>query len=320
MTALADGRALGTSLRVAVAELACLEVARVAVDSALEAVDRACSRFREDGELARVHAAGGRETNISPLLASAIKAALHGARSSGGAVDPTVGNAVIAAGYDGDFDGVVRDGPAADGQPLRVPGWRLIQLDDVRGTLRLPPGITMDLGSTAKALAADLAARAAFRAVGCGVLVNLGGDMAVAGEPPQGGWRILVAEDSGAAEDDPGEHEVIAIRSGGVATSSTTVRRWRRGGVELHHIIDPRSGRPARGPWRTVTVVAATCLDANIAATAAIVRGEPARAWLQSRALPARLVERSGRIHRTTGWPARDPAPGPELLSRRERR
>ena len=113
---------------------------------------------------------------------------------------------------------------------------------------------------------------------------------------------MQIAEDSRAPITRDGE--TIAIRSGGVATSSTTVRRWRRGGIELHHIIDPATGLPAIGPWRTVSVVAGNCVDANIAATAAIVRGVTATAWLESAGLPARLVDRSGDVRRVGGWPS----------------
>lgn len=136
---------------------------------------------------------------------------------------------------------------------------------------------------------------------GGGVLVSLGGDVAVAGLPPDEGWHVQIAENSRAPITRDGE--TIAIRSGGVATSSTTVRRWRRGGIELHHIIDPATGLPAIGPWRTVSVVAGNCVDANIAATAAIVRGVAATAWLELAGLPARLVDRSGDVRRVGGWP-----------------
>ena len=91
--------------------------------------------------------------------------------------------------------------------------------------------------------------------------------------------------------------------AGGIATSSTTVRRWRRGQALLHHIIDPQSGMPTSGPWRTVTVLAHSCVDANVAATAAIVQGEGAVDWLKARRLPARLVENDGTIHYLGPWP-----------------
>src|SRR5438552_3109875 len=166
----------------------------------------------------------------------------------------------------------------------------------------LPAGVELDLGSTGKALAADLAASAAQGVVKAGgVMVSLGGDIATAGTPPPGGWRILIAEDSRVAPDSDGQ--VICVGSGGVATSSTTVRRWTRGGTVLHHIIDPATGLPTLGPWRTVTVVAAGAVDANIAATAAIVQGEAAIDWLTVHGLPARLVENDGTIHYIGPWP-----------------
>jgi thiamine biosynthesis lipoprotein len=133
------------------------------------------------------------------------------------------------------------------------------------------------------------------------VLVSLGGDIAVAGNPPPDGWPVQTSEDSGAAIS--AAEETISIRTGGIATSSTTVRRWTRGGVVLHHIIDPATGLPSDSPWRTATVVAATCLDANIASTAAIVIGVKAVAWLEAHRLPARLVDRDGAVHRVSGWP-----------------
>ena len=184
----------------------------------------------------------------------------------------------------------------------RVPGWQAIRFDRRSRTVLLPPGVELDLGSTGKALAADLAARAALAAAGAGgVLVSLGGDIAAAGTPPAGGWRIHVAEDS--REKPDGDGEVICLPAGGVATSSTTVRRWTRGAAVLHHIIDPQTSLPTTGPFRTVTVAAATCLDANIASTAAIVRGESAIDWLMSWGLPARLVENDGTIHYIGRWP-----------------
>jgi thiamine biosynthesis lipoprotein len=184
-----------------------------------------------------------------------------------------------------------------------VPGWTAVQFERASGTVIVPRGVELDLGATAKALAADLGAVAALEAAGGGgVLVSLGGDIAVAGDAPRGGWPIQVGEDS-AAPIAAGE-ETVAIAAGGMATSSTTVRRWTRGGIELHHIIDPETGRPAAGPWRTVTVLAATCVDANIASTAAIVKGDGAAAWLETHRLPARLVDRTGAILRSGGWPA----------------
>jgi thiamine biosynthesis lipoprotein ApbE len=300
--AIADGRALGGSLRVIVTHEPDLAAAKSAVDEVVRAVDIAANRFHEDSELSRLNATPGHDVVISPLLTRLIAAALRGARLTGGAVDPTVGSAVKLAGYDADFGAVPADGMAIELRVSRVPGWQAIAFDEAARTVRLPRGVDLDLGATAKALTSDLAAAAALMKIRRGgVLVSLGGDISVAGEPPTEGWLIQASEDSGAPIQE-GE-ETISVRSGGIATSSTTVRRWTRGGVALHHIIDPATGLPSDGPWRTATVVAATCVDANIASTAAIVMGQPAIQWLEAARLPARLVDRAGSVHRLSGWP-----------------
>jgi len=301
-TSSVDDRALGTSLRVVVTREADLRAVKEAVDTVVRDIDKTCSRFRDDSEISRLASAAGRDAPVSPLLMTALRAALRGAELSGGAVDPTVGTAVKAVGYLHDFSGVPADGPAISVETRPVAGWRCLRLNEVSRTVFVPVGVELDLGSTAKALAADLAAAAALRATPTGgVLVSLGGDIVVAGTPPDGGWAIHAAEDSGAAADAPGE--TVVIRSGGLCTSSTTVRSWKRGGIVLHHIIDPATGLPAQGPWRTVTVIAANCLDANIAATASIVRGQEALSWLSSLRLPARLVDREGAVSHTPDWP-----------------
>ena len=179
--------------------------------------------------------------------------------------------------------------------------------DPATRLVRIPAGIELDLGATGKGLAADLAAEAALGAMdGAGVLVSLGGDIATDGNPPQQGWRVLLADDHAASPAGPGE--VVRITDGALATSSTTVRRWSRGGVTRHHLLDPATGLPVTGPWRTATVVAATCADANAAATAAVVMGAHAPAWLARHGLPARLVAEDGSVLRVAGWPAPLPA------------
>lgn len=301
---IADDRALGGSLRLVVTDPRSLRAAKAAVDDVIKAVDEAASRFREDSELSRLNAAPEREVVVSPLLGRAIAAGLRGAQLTDGAVDPTVGIAIRLAGYDGDFAQVIKDGGPLRILATRVPGWQVIRFDATSRRVWIPRGVEIDLGATAKALASDLAAKAAAEAIaGGGVLVSLGGDIAVAGEAPAGGWPVQVSEDSGAALDE--HEETVTINDGGVATSSTTVRRWTRGGVTLHHIIDPATGRPVDGPLRTATVTAATCVDANIASTAAIVMGHHALAWLERHGLAARLVHQDGRIEGTTRWPAR---------------
>ena len=134
------------------------------------------------------------------------------------------------------------------------------------------------------------------------MLVSLGGDLSIAGPELPGGWTVLVADDHAAPLDGPGPH--ITLWSGGLASSGTTVRRWQRGGRELHHVVDPGSGAPVEPFWRTVSVAASSCVDANIASTACVVMGAPAPGWLERRGLPARLVTRDGDVHRVGGWPS----------------
>jgi thiamine biosynthesis lipoprotein len=162
--------------------------------------------------------------------------------------------------------------------------------------------VQLDLGATAKALAADRAARAAHLACGGGVLFSLGGDIATCGPRPPAGWLIRVTDDHRNA--DTAEGQMITIESGGLATSSLVPRRWYHDGNAVHHILDPDDGRPVRPCWRTASVAAATCADANIASTAALVMGSRAPAWLADRDLPARLVAVDGAATVQGGWPA----------------
>ena len=296
-------RALGTTVDLLVADDTALDVAADAVRVELEAIDQACSRFRFDSELSRLHDFPDRAVPVSALLFRAFDVAVRAARLTEGAVDPTVGGALRRLGYDRDHGAI---SPATTPPTIvarRVPGWQAIQLDSVNRTVRLRRDVEVDLGSTGKALAADLAAGAAHRAAGSGVLVSLGGDIATAGPPPIGGWRVLAAETSAATSADHPGGEVIAIGRDAVATSSTTVRRWSAAGAVRHHIVDPATGLSVDGPWRTVTVVAGTCVDANTASTAAIVRGDSALDWLAGLGLPARLVSTSGDVVRVAGWP-----------------
>ncbi len=298
-------RALGTSVHVLLTD-GDLDAAAEAVGRLLAEVDLAYSRFRPDSELSRLNAAGGARVRVGPLFGQAIAAALDAAQLTGGLVDPTVGRALARIGYDVDFRELTDAGPIV----LRVepvPGWSAVRFDPRRLDVRLERGVELDLGSTGKALAADLAAPVARRAANArGALVSLGGDLATDGEPPAGGWRILATDDSDTAPDSEGVGEVVSIEEGAVATSGTSVRRWTRGEIALHHLIDPRTGLPADSAWRTVTVVAPTCVEANAWATAAIVRGDDAPAWLAATGRPARLVADDGHIVRVGGWPAPD--------------
>jgi len=295
-------RALGTSVVVITTQPRELTDAAARVREVLDQVDLACSRFRDDSELCRVNAAGGSPVAVSRLFVRATRCALRAAQLTDGDLDPTIGGSLRAAGYDRDF-ATLRAGGAV--RFRRAGGWRRIELDDAHSTVRVPAGVELDYGATAKALAADVAAATAAESLAGGVLVSLGGDIATAGAPPADGWPVRVTDDHASERDEEGQ--TIALRSGGLATSSTTVRRWRRGESELHHILDPRTGEPAERCWRTVSVAAACCVDANIASTAAIVRGERAPEWLESLGLPARLVAVDGTVTLAAGWPSPPP-------------
>jgi thiamine biosynthesis lipoprotein len=290
--------ALGSTAGVFVTNASAIASARALLDAELERIDRACSRFRPDSELSRLNAVEGRPVQASPLFLEAVEAGLHAAHLTGGAVDPTVGRAIRAIGYDRDFRALRREGPPATRAP--VAGWRVVQLNRRAGTVRLPPGVELDLGATAKALAADRAAAEIFRTLRCGVLVDLGGDISVAGPAPPGGWSIGISDDHRDEGSNP--DEAVSISSGGLATSSTTVRRWIAGREPCHHIVDPRTGTSARVVWRSASVAAGSCLHANTASTAAIVRGGAAPAWLGGLRLPSRLVRADGQIVRLCGW------------------
>lgn len=300
MEAVASFPVWGTTARLVVTDGRRVAAARRALEAEIAAMGAACDRFRADSELSRVNAAGGRPTTVSALFAETLARALDGAAATAGAVDPTVGGALIAIGYDRDITDVRRDGarPRAVARP--VAGWSVVELDG--RVVRVPRGVTLDLGATAKALTADRAAARAAAAAGCGVLIGLGGDIAVSGPAPRGGWRILVTDDHRSGPAAPGQP--VAIEAGALATSSTTVRRWRSGRRRLHHIIDPATGAPADPCWRTVSVAAASCVDANAAATAAIVKGRGGDGWLARRGLPARLVRPDGATVTVGGWPA----------------
>ena len=285
-------RALGSFATLLVTDPDALDSAHGLLAAELNAMDRACSRFRSDSELWRVNHARGRPVPVSPLFADALAVALAAAEVTDGDVDPTCGQSLARLGYDRDFALARRRSGRLRRSPVPAGGWRQVGLDLDRQKVTMPAGVMLDLGATAKALAADRAAAAIEAAVGGGVLVNLGGDIRVAGDPPEDGWYVGIADDVGFDDNTAGlePRQVIVIRDGGLATSSTSVRAWRRDGVNLHHIIVPATGRPADSCWRTVSVAAANCVGANIASTAAILRGERAVAWLDGLGLPARLV------------------------------
>jgi FAD:protein FMN transferase len=294
--------ALGTTALLCVADAAGLPAAHEELERNLAQLDQACSRFRGDSELVALNSAAGAPIAVSPLLYEAVEVALAAAASTDGLVDPTIGRSLRLSGYDRRFANVkLRNGRDFHATFAPAPGWRRVELDPQRRTIRIPEGTELDLGATAKALASDRSARVAARSSASGVLVSLGGDIAVAGPPPPVGWPVRIADDHASDLGEPGP--AVAISSGGLATSGTTVRRWRAGDLDLHHIVDPRTGKPAETPWRTVSVTGPSCVDANVASTAAILLGEQAPSWLEARRVAARLVRTSGEVVYVGGWP-----------------
>ena len=303
-TATAEWPAIGTTARVVVTSPRHLDAARAIVVDELAALDRACSRFRADSEVAAIAEADGEWTPISEFLVDVLTCALAVAESTEGDVDPTMGADLAQLGYDRDFGELVQ--VSAGDAPLRYrlgrrPTWRDVELDHGGRKVRVPAGVQIDLGAIAKAWCADRSAWRIADELGVGVLVSLGGDIATAGDGPDAGWLVRV-QDLRGGTDGPGC--TVKLDHGfAIATSSTVSRSWRRGASALHHILDPATRRPAQPVWRTVTVVAATCVEANAASTAGVVRGVAAPRWLAGLGLSARLVDAHGVVRVAGGWP-----------------
>jgi FAD:protein FMN transferase len=236
------------------------------------------SRFRVDSELNRVNARSGTPVLVSELFSHAVEAALAVAEETGGLVDPTLGRALEEAGYVADFDELVADltptGPGAPGE------WRCVNCHG--RLLTFPAHVRLDLNGVVKALAVD----AAVTLLRHGWFVSAGGDLAVRSplvvELPLGGS--------------------VELRRGALATSGSIKRRWHRGGELQHHLIDPRTGRPADSPWQQVTVCGSTCLAADTAAKSAFLVGEAGPAWLDARRLPGRFVDQEERVVVNESW------------------
>ncbi len=296
MTASHLTRAWSCTIRLVVEDDRRLVAAAEDLDALLARVDIVASRFRSDSALSVANARAGRPTPIPKLLVDLVAAALDGAAQTRGAVDPTVGLAMQRIGYDRDIAAIESFRPDSR-PPVRSGRWQDVRLHREAGLLTVPVGTALDLGATAKSYVADLAASTLSRRYDTAVLVELGGDLAVGGHNPDG-WCVRVAEREG----DPGQ--LVLVRHGGLVTSTTTVRRWAHGDRTMHHIVDPRTGEPVDGPWRTVSVAADRAFDANVASTGAIVMGDSALDWLETRGLAARLVAQDGTIHTTASWPA----------------
>jgi FAD:protein FMN transferase len=291
-------RAWSCSVRLVVDDAPAIRHAAADLAALLARVDAAASRFRPDSALSKANANAGRPVPVPQLLVDLVAAALDAAEQTGGLVDPTIGTTLGRLGYDRDIAAIAADGPALTTH-ASTRSWRDVRLDRQIGLLTVPVGASLDLGATAKSYIADHAAHALARRYDTAVLVELGGDLAVAGNRPQG-WCIDVAERSG----DAGQH--VLVRHGGMATSTTVIRQWRRGGAAVHHIVDPRTGRPADGPWRTVSVYAPCALAANTASTAAVILGKSAKDWFEDRNLAARFVAQDGSVSTVGEWPQPD--------------
>lgn len=294
-------RALGTHVDIRTSPERLERAVALAV-GVLDEVDQACSRFRADSDLSRANRRPGRPVPASPVLVGALRVALEAAEQTGGLVDPTLGAVLEAAGYDRTFALVPSDDPTPAALPVPAGAWR--QVGVTSGTVTVPRGAALDLGATGKAFAADLVALTVAVECRAPVLVSVGGDVRVVdpeGDAPD--YPVVVGH-SVADLAAGGERTRVTLRDGGIATSSTSARRWRRGGRQWHHVVDPRTGHPAAGPLRTVTALGHTATAANTASTAAIVLGEAAWGWLVEHDVAARLVDDEGRVTRTPAWTA----------------
>jgi FAD:protein FMN transferase len=259
------------------------------------------SRFRPDSELSRLNARPGRPVVVGDLLLEVVTAALGAARATRGLYDPTLLRAIEQLGYDRSFE---RVGPTTP--PLTEPvapggGWRRVRIDHTARTVTLPPGVGIDLGGIAKGMAVD-AAIERLRASGvASAMVSAGGDLRVLGSPPgEASWLIAIPGPAGPV--------TVPLTHGSLATSGIGRRRWRQGRVERHHLLDPRSARPARTGLWSVSVAAATCAQAEVAAKTAFILGaSPGADFLASKRLAGLFTTPAGE-HRAAGsWPAACP-------------
>ncbi len=247
------------------------------------------SRFREGSELSRLNRLGA--IAASPELAELVDLALTGRESTGGRFDPTVHDAVVAAGYDRSFE-LVGDGEGepAPALPARCGGG--VHLDRASGLVSLDPGVRLDLGGIAKGWCADRVGAGLADWGAC--LVNVGGDLATQGVPADGAWAVGVEAPEGTLS--------LALERGAIATSGRDRRRWRRGGTEIHHVIDPGTARPAATDLLRATVVAGTAAWAEVLATSFLVAGADAAAReADALGVPCVLVPATGPALRAGG-------------------
>ncbi|HET8626224.1 MAG TPA: FAD:protein FMN transferase [Thermomicrobiales bacterium] len=293
-------RALGSQIEVLATEPAELALVVGHVRACLAEIDRTFSRFRADSELARLEGLPGLRQPASPLFLELLDLALRVAAATDGWFDPTVRDALEAAGYDRSIERLEAEGPGPARLAAPAGRWRAVAYDRDRGWVAIPAGVRLDFGGIGKGFAVDYALRTLPAGRG-GVLLNAGGDLAVRGRAPAGGWLCAVAAGPG----DPAA-ATVALHAGALATSGLGRRQWSRDGRRLHHLIDPRSGRPGTSPWRYVTVAARDCLAAEVAAKVAWLRGAAGPDWLAALGLPGRFAGRDGNVVTVGAWPASD--------------
>ncbi len=254
----------------------------------IDEMDHVASRFRSDSELSQIfNGAAQKEVVVSELLFAALEAALYGARITNGYLDPTVGGSLAGLGYKTDFRSSLASGSAAPGkiQVVLPRGYKSLRLNKANRSVSVLQGVKLDLGATGKAFLADRIKYQIEIELSEKVLVNLGGDISASLVDRESYWPINVTEDL--SLDSQSDGQIIAIAGGGVATSSTLRRSWNSGPQQLHHIIDPFSGISSESVYHSVTVLAGSALDANIASSGTIAMGPDGPKWLASLRLPA---------------------------------
>lgn len=280
--------AWGCVAQVAVTDGSSLRAARRLVERELADTERAACRFRPDAEIHRLYRAGGRAVTVSPLLAELISVALAAAERTGGDVDPTVAAAVTRLGVGAPAVVHLPTCGRRPGNRFRpAPGWEFVRLAGHR--LQVPPGVTLDLTSTAKALSCDRAARRVADRLGIGVSVALGGNVATAGRSPDGGWIVHL-------DDHAGRHRGSVRLPAAMALATS----------DLTGMVDPRTGAAVEsgelGVWRTASAIGLSCHEASGYTAAALVRGPSARSWLATLGIPARLITVDDDMVEVAGW------------------
>ncbi len=282
------------------ADTATAEVQLAAARAFIDRAEACLSRFRPESELSHLNARSGETVRVSPLLYQVVQLALAGARRAQGLYDPSVLAALEAAGYDRAFaDGLDTEAPPSL-VPLPQADWRDIGLDPTSGSIALPPNLTIDLGGVAKAWTAECVADQLAPYGPC--LVDAGGDIALRGAAPGlPGWPIGVAD----PRRPEGDLAWLLLRERAVATSGVDYRRWQRGGISQHHLIDPRTRCPARTDLLSATIIAAEAAEANVHAVATLVLGaQDGLGYLGAQeGVEGLLVCQSGELLPTRGFP-----------------